>query len=217
MNSRAITFAAARPPVQTLPEDERKALRQNFKPLVARRLTALPLLIGELTKGAPTSPDDEWIFASEFGGAISLENFLASFPTPSPTHFQNSIQPGPLDLVNVSHRQPARQLTPLIGGETLLAEALLTALISPARVVHLVGGEEFGEWSSSHDLGSTMTFAYYLRLELSPPDALGELTFTPGHGGGALLSPEQATTLIAARESLEAPLPERGLLRLAWR
>lgn len=217
MNNRYITAVAARPPVQELSEDERKALRKNFKPLAARRFTELPLLIGELTKEASTSVQDEWIFASEFGGARSLEKFLESFPTPSPTHFQNSIQPGPLDLVNVTRRQPARQLVPLIGGETLFAEALLTALLSPASVVQVVGGEEFGAWSSDHKLGSATTFAYYLRLEQSPDGALGEVSFAFNESSGEVIPPSQAAKMLEGREPIRALLPERGVLQLTWR
>jgi len=217
VNSRYLHAALAYAPVLQLTDDERKRLRKNFSPIAARRLTALPLLIGELTREANAGPDDEWFFASEFGGSISLEHYLESFPSPSPTHFQNSIQPGALDLVNVTRRQPARQLLPLIGGRTLFAEALFAALLSPADCVHVTGGEEFGEWSSQHRLGAPSTYAYYLRLSRAPSGAIGSISLAPDRVDVPVLPPEEAAARLGAREPLEARLPGRGVLQLRWK
>lgn len=216
MNKRYATVISAFAPVQEFSDEQRKALRQNFKPLAARRLTSLPLLLGELTKNAAAEPDDEWIFASEFGGSISLNNYLSSFPNPSPLHFQNSIQPGPLDLVNVARQLPARQLTPLIGGDHLLGDALLAALISPAETVHLTGGEEFTAWAAEHSLGAGATYGYYLKLSCQAEGAIAELTHEPNTDAPALPAPE-AATLLANQQPLTTGLPSGGAIRLQWR
>ncbi|GHB90742.1 hypothetical protein [Cerasicoccus arenae] len=216
MNKRYITHASSRLPVRELTEDERKLLRKNFSPLAARRLTSLSLILGDLTKDAPASPDDEWIFASSYGGSISLEQYLRSFPNPSPLHFQNSIQPGPIDLVNVARQQPARQLIPLIGAENLLGEALLTALISPVDTMHLIGGEEHTNWAADHQLGSQTTYGFYLRLSTAPQNTIGELTFEPNTPPPSPLSTEDAIPLLDARKPLAFTLPERGVIRLQW-
>ncbi|WP_269537564.1 hypothetical protein [Cerasicoccus fimbriatus] len=216
MNKRYIQQVSAFAPVQELSDEVRKDLRKNFKPLAARRLTALPLILGELTKNAAPQPNDEWIFASEYGGSISLEKYLESFPTPSPLHFQNSIQPGPLDLINVVRGQSAAQLTPIIGAENLLAESLLAALISRAEVVHLAAGEEYTQWAAQHGLGSGATFGFYLRLSRDPVNALGEVSLQPGDSQAASHTHQDAAKRLAQRQDLCAHLPERGVIRLTW-
>ncbi|WP_309387035.1 hypothetical protein [Cerasicoccus frondis] len=217
MNKRYITVVSAFAPIQEIPDETRKKLRKNFKPLAARRLTTLPLLLGELTQSAAPQPTDEWVFASEFGGSISLENYLNSFPNPSPLHFQNSIQPGPIDLVNVARGQAANQLTPIVGGEHLLGDALLTAMISPAKTVHLVGGEEFTAWAATHGLGADDSFGFYLKICPSEESAVAELTLEPQAGDTPPLTIREAAVRLDKRESLATALSNGGLIRLQWR
>jgi len=212
----AISNAAAFRPTVNLDPEQRKALRQNFPQLAARRLTDLPLLLGEVCRDAQADPDDEWIFASEFGGAMSLERYLESFPHPSPLHFQNSIQAGPIDLLNVAHRRPASLLTPIIGGETLIGDALLTALISPNPVVHLTGGEETAPWTSENKLGSALTLAFYLKLTTGGGAAVGELSYDPAVSGRTPVSPQVFARAVAEREPIAIKLPERGTVRISW-
>ncbi|WP_309400999.1 hypothetical protein [Cerasicoccus maritimus] len=216
MNKRYATVISAYAPVQEISDEQRKALRQNFKPLAARRLTSLPLLIGELTKNTAPEPADEWLFASEFGGAVSLDKYLGSFPNPSPLHFQNSIHPGPLDLINVIRRLPARQLTPMIGGENLLGNALLAALISPADTVHLVIGEEYSAWASEQSLGSDFTFGAYLKLSQKAEHAMAELVHEP-EGNAPTVSTQETAELLAHQKPLTTGLPSGGAIRLQWR
>ncbi|MGE9295071.1 MAG: hypothetical protein ACQKBV_02115 [Puniceicoccales bacterium] len=216
MIRRAITIATATQPVTTLPPERVKALRKNFSPLAARRLTTLPLLLGEVCRDAHPAPDDEWVFASQFGGSVSLERYLGSFPNPSPLHFQNSIQPGPIDLVNVAQRQPAALLTPIIAGRDVVAEGLLTAMISPAPVVHLTGGEEAEPWTADRALGSPLSYAFYLKLETSADAALGEISFHPGETTDSGLFAEDFPGVLQRREAITIGLPERGTLRIRW-
>lgn len=217
MIKRLVTIAAALPPAQELDPDLRKQLRGNFSPLAARRLTPLSLMLGEVTRDAAPQPADEWIFTSQFGASVSLEKYLASFPTPSPLHFQNSIQPGPLDLVNVSRQQPARQLLPVIGEKDVFGDALLAALISPAPVVHLTAGEEFEPWAADRKLGAEATLALYLKLEQNAESPLAEVAFFPGEVD-LPPPPDLASTVeaILNRAPLAFTLPERGAIRLSW-
>ncbi|MBC2594378.1 hypothetical protein H5P28_08925 [Ruficoccus amylovorans] len=221
MIKRFITRLAVAEPGRELDPERRKALRKNFGPLAARRMSDLSLLIGEVTDGLEAGADDEWIYASRFGGTQSLERYLASFPAPSPLHFQNSIHPGALDLVSVARRQSSALFSPLCGLETLVADALLAALIAPPETpVHLVGGDEYEHWCTAHSWGGEETFAFYLRLDSAAQEqVLGEVIFTPGE---ELANAPTAPTLpefhaaLAERRPLAFFTPERGTFRLSW-
>ncbi|MEO0796848.1 MAG: hypothetical protein AAFX93_16935 [Verrucomicrobiota bacterium] len=219
MLKRYITKAAGAVPQRELAPEQRKSLRKQFNPLAARRLTDLPLLLGDICKDAEPNLDDEWVFASAFGGALSLERYLESFPTPSPLHFQNSIQPGPLDLVNVARGKPARLLMPVVGDTELFADALFAAMISPNQVVHTVGGEEYSPWTASHELGAEHTFAWYLKLVQSTEAAAGEITFTPNPSAKKSESiplSESVPELINSGRELEFSQAGRGYFRIVW-
>lgn len=182
-------------------------------------MSDLALLLAEATAEAEPGPRDEWIYASRFGGTQSLERYLASFPTPSPLHFQNSIHPGAFDLVSVARRQRSGLLSSLCGLGSLVSDALLAALLVPERrVAHLAGGDEYEPWSSGHGWGAEETFAFYLRLEAEPgASPLGELTFIPG---GEADAPEPDLPAFHAalgeRRELYFAAPQRGSFRLTW-
>ncbi len=216
---RSITHLAVADPCRELDPERRKHLRKLFNPLASRRMSDLSLLIGEVTAGAEPGHRDEWIYASRFGGTQSLERYLSSFPTPSPLYFQNSIHPGAFDLVSVARRERSGMLTPLCALDTLVADALLAALLVPTdTVAHLVGGDEYEPWSSGHGWGAIETFAFYLRLEAgSPAAALGELSFDPEEQTGETV-PDVAAFHggLSARRDWEFHLPERGTFRVAW-
>lgn len=220
MIKRTLTQVAVAEPCRELDPERRKRLRQLFNPLAARRMSDLALLLAEATAEAKYGPRDEWIYASRFGGTQSLKRYLSSFPTPSPLHFQNSIHPGAFDLVSVARRQRSGMLSALCGRDSLVSDALLTALLVPNhRVAHLAGGDEYEPWSSGHGWGAEETFAFYLRLEAEPgAPALGELTFTPG--GEAEASEPDLPAFHAAlgeRRELHFAVPQRGAFRLLWR
>jgi hypothetical protein len=158
----------------------RVRLADRFPRTALRRMTHLGLLVGSTLDGAQLGPEDALVFASTFAETRALEDFLLSFPAPSPLLFQTSIHPGSVQQVLIGRQQPIARLWPLAGRTRLVEQALLTALIEPAARVALVGGEERGTWMLEHNLASSRSFAFAALLTREPAGAAGRVAFAPG-------------------------------------
>ena len=103
-----------------LPGDEdpaatRLRLKARFPAGAVRRMTQLGLLVGATLADLITEQDDTLIYASQFGEGRALESYLDSFPTPSPTLFQTSIQPSGVQQGLIGRQQAIREVFPLCG------------------------------------------------------------------------------------------------------
>lgn len=193
--------------IETPPEGEtaaeaRARLSDKFPRAALRRMTHLGLLIGSTLDGVALGPDDSLVFASTFAETRALEDFLVSFPTPSPLLFQSSIHPGGVQQVLVGRQQPVGRLWPLAGRKHLLEDALLTSLLEPAPRVALIGGEEHGTWLVKHGMASARSFAFAAILTRDAAGAAGRLAFSPGSS-----APEGEPTLEAFTTALGARRP----------
>ncbi len=213
---RYIHAVEALEPVETLDPEMVRAYRKNFPAMTARKLSHLPLMLGQVTREAAIGPDDELLFVSEFGGVQALEKFLASFPAASPIGFQNSTQPGPASLVLVARRQAVRLFTPVVGADGMV-NALMLALLADPGPLHLLGGEEHGAWLTEEQLGSSSAFAFYLKLSDEPEGALGSLSWSPGEAGeNDRMTTSAFTCAVLARRNATMGAPGGGRLELAW-
>src|SRR5436190_9500578 len=131
-----------RPPNAETAAEARDRLREKFPRTALRRMTHLGMLIGSTLEGAALSADDALVYATSFAETRALEDFLTSFPNPSPLLFQTSIHPGGVQQVLIGRQQPIARLWPLAGRARLLEQALITAVLEPADRVAIAGGEE---------------------------------------------------------------------------
>jgi hypothetical protein len=168
------------PPADETAAGARVRLADKFPRPALRRMTHLGLLIGSTLDGAALGPDDALVYASTFAETRALEEFLLSFPSPSPLLFQTSIHPGGVQQVLIGRQQSIARLWPLAGRTRLVESALLTALVEPAPRVALVGGEECGTWMLGHHMASARSFAFAAILTHEPAGATGRIAFTPG-------------------------------------
>jgi hypothetical protein len=198
------------------PAATRDRLKTHFAPGSTRRMTQLGMLVGAALGDLQLTERDTVVYASAFGEGRALEDYLASFPAPSPTLFQTSIHPSGVQQGLIGRQRSVGELFPLAGGRQLVAQALLTALLAPAPYAVLVGGEERGTWLVETNAVSDRTFAYAIRLAREPgPGALGRLTLTQQATTGALTH-STWFELLHRRQPFDGPAAEGWHLQLAW-
>ena len=169
------------------PAATRERLKGRFPAGGTRRMTTLGMLVGGALSEVDSSRAEGIVYASGYAESCALEGFLDSFPAPSPTLFQTSIHPSGVQQFLIGRQSPIRELTPLSGGELLAFHAVRAALLSPAAIVILCGGEERGTWLLEHGLASERTFAFAAALTLErAPGAVGVVRLSPSEGPGIL-------------------------------
>jgi len=166
------------PPTETA-AGARDRLGGLFARGLARRMTHLGMLLGAALEGLPIREDDTLVYATTYAEARALEDYLTSFPTPSPMLFQTSIMPSAVQQVLIARQQPLRRFLPLTGRRRLVEHAVLAALLDPASRVILAGGEERGTWMLDHGVASDRAFAFALGLDGAAAGAEGRLAFVP--------------------------------------
>jgi hypothetical protein len=178
MAERFIHHLKVERPAETESATEaRERLREKFPRNALRRMTHLGMLIGSTLDGLPLLPEDALVYATSYAETRALEEFLTSFPNPSPLLFQTSIHPGGVQQVLISRQQPIARLWPLAGRARLVEQALMTALLEPAARVVLVGGEERGTWLLEQRQASARSFAFGALLTREPAEAIGRVAF----------------------------------------
>jgi len=157
----------------------RERLGGRFPRGATRRMTQLGLLLGSALEAVQPGPADSIVYASCFAESHALEEYLASFPTPSPTLFQTSIHPSAVQQALIARQQPVCLLVPLTGDRQLVAHAVQAALLSGSPRAILCGGEERGTWSRARDFASPEGFAFAMALTRERTGALGTLGLGP--------------------------------------
>ena len=127
------------------PAATRERVRDAFPRGATRRMTQLGLLLGAVLEKISPTEDDTLVYASTYAESRALEDYLASFPTPSPTLFQTSIHPSAVQQVLIARQQAVRNFFPHTGQAQLVAQATQTALLAPTAHTILCGGEERGD------------------------------------------------------------------------
>lgn len=157
------------------PAATRERLKDCFPRGATRRMTQLGLMIGAALEATGVGPDDALVYASAYAETRALEGYLDSFPAASPTLFQTSIHPSAVQQALISRQHPVNEFFPLTGRAHLVAQAVRTALLSPAPRVVLCGGEERGTWLLDRGVASDRTFAFALALTRDPAGAQATL------------------------------------------
>ena len=169
-----------RPPPDETADGARDRLGAKFPRGAARRMTHLGMLLGAALEGLAIREEDTIVYATTYAEARALEDYLATFPNPSPMLFQTSIIPSAVQQALIARQQPVRRFLPLTGRQRLVEHAVLAALLDPADRVILLGGEERGTWMLEHGVASDKAFGWALGLERAQAGAAGRLAFQPG-------------------------------------
>jgi hypothetical protein len=138
----------------------RERLKRHFPPGTVRRMTTLGMLVGSTLAELEPREEDAVVYASGYAESRTLEGFIDSFPTPSPTLFQTSIHPSAVQQLMIGRQCSVGEFLPLSGGSLLAFHALRAAFLAPAARVLLCGGEERGTWLLEYGLASDRTFAF---------------------------------------------------------
>ena len=208
-----------RPAATETATEARERLREKFPRAALRRMTHLGLLTGATVDGLSFGPDDAVVYATSFAETRALEDFLTSFPTPSPLLFQTSIHPSAVQQVLIGRQQPVARLWPLAGRAKLVEQALLTAVLETAPRVIVTGGEERGTWLLEQNMASARAFAFALELRAEAAGAVGRVALETaasdaGRAGGEAARAD-ATDRCPSLEEFADALAERR--PLAWR
>jgi len=198
----------------------RERLRDAFPRNATRRMTQLGLLLGGVLHDLAPTENDTVVYASVYGETRALEDYLTSFPTPSPTLFQTSIHPSGIQQVLIARQQPIRHFFPHTGQRHLVAHAVQSALLSPSPRTLLCGGEERGTWLLEHDAASGDTFAFALALSSDSANALGSLRLEQTTAAESALEAElrlpRFFSALAQREPLSHAVAPGLILTLSW-
>lgn len=160
--------------------ETRERLKDRFPPRAVRRMTHLGLLVGAVLNKLEPAEDETLVYATGFGEARALEDYLRSFPTASPTLFQTSIHPSGVQQALIGRQRSVREVFPLSGDAQITASALLTAWHAPTERVLVCGGEERGAGLREFGLASSRSFAFALALSKEPgTQPLGRLRLSP--------------------------------------
>jgi hypothetical protein len=202
------------------PGDTRDRLKDRFPKNATRRMTQLGLLVGAALEPMHIGVDDALVYASSYAETRALEGYLDSFPTPSPTLFQTSIHPSAVQQALIIRQQPLRQFIPLTGGQHLVAQSLLAALLTDTPRTILCGGEERGTWLLEHGYASERTFSFALALSTQAEGAIGRLALaeetTASPSAGTSLQLPDFFDLLHKRKPLDAIVLSGRRLVLTW-
>jgi hypothetical protein len=216
MIERTIQSLRIEDPGAEEPAATRARLRSLFPAAAIRRMTQLGLLVGSALEPLQVAEDDALVYASTYGESHALRDYLASFPTASPTLFQTSIHPSAVQQFLVARQQPIREFLPLAGGAQIVAHAVQAALLSPARRAILCGGEERGPAERLEGVASPIGFAFALALGRDGP-GLGTLRLAPVDDGSGALALAAFFAALRDRTTLDRIAAPGLRLTLTWR
>jgi hypothetical protein len=195
----------------------RDRLRDRFPPRAVRRMTHLGLLVGAVLQELEPSGDETLVYATGYGEARALEDYLHSFPTASPTLFQTSIHPSGVQQALIGRQRSVREVFPLSGEAHMPASALLTAWHAPSERVLVCGGEERGAGLRELGLASERSFAFALALTRSPGDRpLACLRLSPTNDAAGHCAIEEFFDALVSRRAGVLPLAPGWQVELSW-
>ncbi|RKX33944.1 MAG: hypothetical protein DRP71_08680 [Verrucomicrobia bacterium] len=210
-------------PVTLRAEGEDTATGRNLLPPVisrraARRMTHLGTLIARVLDSQSVDRETSLIYGSTYAETRSLEDYVDSFPRPSPLLFQGSIHPSAIQQVFVSTKFPVGEFVPLTGDRHLVASMLNIAFRSAADRAVLVGGEERGTWLLDHGLASPEAWAWSLELNSARNGAAGvvRLNAETDETKEDPIGHSLFFRTLAERRPMTVPNPGGGSFSISW-
>ncbi len=204
---------------EILDNDFIKKLKQEFPPLLARRMTLLSLLIGNVCKNFKLAEEDEIVYATTCAEGLSLESFLLSFPTPSPLHFQNSIHPSGIEQVLIARQQPINNLLPINGApQTIILNALMAIMHTQSEYSYLISGEEKGNRLSDVQITNNCSYAYSIEFCKDNTDAIGKLCWKPCSTDSldTVITGDDFIKFLDCKKELELQHKNFGKFKITW-
>lgn len=195
-----------------------EAHRDTLPRAQGRRMNPLGLALDLALGDDAPAPDEPLVYVSRYGMSRTLEDYLVSFPHPSPLAFQNAIHPAGIEQYLVPRKAVIGELVPVaVDAETGMAPALRTLFLTPGGTRRLAGGEERGTWLAEREAAARSTFAFALTLaETAAPGDLGTLARTAFDGAVPTVSPLDFTRAIDARAPIRIAAPGFGVFTLGW-
>jgi len=198
--------------------DQQKALKGNYPRMVSRRMSNMALMIGDCLQDVIIDKADLLIYATTYSEVLSLERYLASFPTPSPLYFQNSIHPSGIEQILIANQQPVITHLPLAGRDNIMHSALMAAL-SDGGKTWLVGAEESGTWLTEKQCAGDVNFAFCVEITSEAGHALAQISWdkeeAPENDNNQL-STYAFFRAIKDRKPIQVGNSAMGTLRLEW-
>ena len=216
MIERYLQALSLEDPGEETPAATRERLRDRFPAGATRRMTQLGLLIGSVLGPMQPQEDDALVYATAFGEHHALEQYVASFPTASPSLFQTSIHPSAVQQALIARQQAIHHFFPLTGQAQLVAHAVQTALLAPNPRAILCGGEEASTWLRGYGAASPATFAFALALSDSAGGALGSLGLEIGAEPEGSLALPAFFSALRQRQPLRVAAAPGLALVLRW-
>jgi hypothetical protein len=216
MIERYLTAVCWDDPGREDPVATRARLRERFPRGATRRMTQLGLLIGGVLHDLVPGEEDTLVYASSYAENQALEEYLASFPNPSPTLFQTSIHPSAVQQVLIARQQAVREFFPFTGRRQLVAHSLLAALLGTGTRAVLCGGEERGRWLRDHGMGSDESFAFAVALHRDNAGAVGRLRLEPTGAAEGSLTLREFFDCLRERRALHLAAAPGINLELTW-
>lgn len=194
----------------------RERLKAGFAPGASRRMTLLGMMVGSLLRRVDPQPGDAVVYSSVFGESLSLENYLASFPVPSPTLFQSSLHPSAVQQSLIGRQRPVREFLPQAGGPELVLQSALAVMTGDSSRAIWCGGEECATWLVEHKAASPASFAFALELsDQRGASPVGRIALTPADGCGSL-DLRQWFELVGGRRQWAGAVGSGWALELDW-
>lgn len=160
--------------------DARARHKEKFPGRSARRMTHLGMLTDLCIRDLDIDEELPLIYTSAFAESGSLEDFIDSFPHPSPMGFQTSIHPSAVEQSLILRKHPVGRFYPITSGRNLAGKALENALLLGEDRLALIGGEEKGDWLTPFGLASDLSFAFALEFyREAEGESLGAIRFEP--------------------------------------
>lgn len=199
--------------------EARSRLPEVFPRRSARRMTHLGTLLARVLEDLSTPLEGALVYGTTYAEIRSLENYVDSFPDPSPLLFQASIHPSGIQQVFVHRRIPISAFIPITGKGNLIGSLLETAALAGTDRVTICGGEEKGSWLLEQEKASDNAFAWTMTLSLASVDSIGVLSIEPE---GKPVTPgsihhESFLSALEHRTPLIIPRAAGGIYRLAWK
>jgi hypothetical protein len=184
-----------------------------------RRMNPLGLALDLTLEGDLPGAGESLVFITRHGTIRAVEDFLKSFPHPSPLSFQNAIHPAGIEQCLVPKHASMGELIPFADDQHSGMAAALRALFQvPGHVRRIAGGEERGTWLCEIDAAPEETFAFSMTLtDDAEESSIGTISRDASSEEEIPLTTRAFAAAIAERKPLRFGLPGFGLFVLTWR
>ena len=222
MISRTITAIACIPAYcGDMPAELRQTLSAGIAKPMLKRMSDSDLLMSALLKTMQPEAGDAVVTVSTYAQSRMLEEYIDSFPTPSPLRFQKSVHPSSVQQHCVALQKPLCTYIPLAGLQNSPIIALRTALCRSESTVILAIVEETGTWTCNFGAASKSGYAFALKLcnlsECNSPELVMVEWDAIADDSATDSTPADFHAAVAQRKNFHAAHPDIGQVSIRWK